>query len=280
MTTITAIIIGIFGAAIGSFLSVLLYRVENNRSKKKKMGIIFSRSVCPHCKKKLKWRHLVPVLSWVFLRGKCGYCGKKVSIHYLALEILTATLFVITFFNFNFLQIIPSTVDPEFLNYAIDWKIFEIFIFYIIEFSFLITIFFYDLMHKEIPDRFSLPAIAIAIAGGLTLGFPIWTSMLLGGVGLSAFFALQFILSKGTWIGGGDIRLGALMGILVGWEKGLLALVIAYIIGALISIILLLTNKVTRKSTIPFGPFLVGSTILTIFFGDFLLNWYLNFTIF
>ncbi len=231
--------------------------------------------MCPHCKKKIKAKHLIPLLSFLFLRGKCAYCGKKISRHYFVLELITGLAFLTAFFQWNFLEIIPSTVDPLFLNYAIDWKIFETFIFYIIEFTFLVTIFFYDLMYKEIPDRLSLPAIVIAIAGGLLLGMPP-LEMLYGGVLIFAFFALQFLLSRGKWLGGGDIRLGALMGILLGWKLGLIALILSYVLGALVSIILLLQKKVTRKTAIPFGPFMVIGIITAIFFGNEILSWYLN----
>jgi prepilin signal peptidase PulO-like enzyme (type II secretory pathway) len=178
--------------------------------------------------------------------------------------------------TWNFIEAVPSTIDPSFLNLTINWQIFEIFIFYIITFTFLTAIFFYDLLYKEIPDRFSIPAIAIAIAGGLLLGLTPPLSMLIGGVGIFAFFALQLVISKGKWIGGGDLRLGALMGILLGWKLGLIALIAAYLFGSIVSIILLLKKKATRKSAIAFGPFLVIGIILAIFYGNQILEWYLG----
>jgi len=271
MTLFIGAITFILGTAIGSFLSVVVYRVKT-----KKKGILLSHSICPSCKKKLKWRHLIPIFSFLFLRGKCAYCGKKVSSHYLVLELLTGLLFLASFLTWNFVEAVPSTIDPSFLNLTINWQIFEIFIFYIITFTFLTAIFFYDLLYKEIPDRFSIPAIAIAIAGGLLLSLTPPLSMLIGGIGIFAFFALQFVISKGKWIGGGDLRLGALMGILLGWKLGLIALIAAYLFGSVVSIILLLKKKATRKSTIPFGPFLVIGIIIAIFYGNQILEWYLN----
>ncbi len=271
MTAIVIVLIFILGTTIGSFLSVVLFRL-----KEKKQSIFFSRSMCPACKKQLKARHLVPIFSWLFLRGRCGYCGAKISIHYLILELVTGLIFLVTFLKFNFLMVIPSTINPEMFNYFLDWKTLEIFVFYIIEFSLLIGIFFYDLLYKEIPDQLSLPAIGIAIAGGLIFGSPQPLSMALGGVMIFLFFALQFVLSRGTWIGGGDLRLGAFMGVFLGWEKGLLALVIAYIVGAIVSLILMLGKKVNRKSQIAFGPFLVMAVVVCVFYGDVILNWYLT----
>ncbi|MFC1615606.1 prepilin peptidase [Patescibacteria group bacterium] len=271
MTLFTAILIFIFGSTIGSFISVLIYRIHE-----KKKGIIFSKSICPSCNKEIKWRHLIPIFSWLLLRGKCAYCGKKFSIHYMLLELITGTIFVLTFLKWNFIQTSASIVDPNLYNFAIDWNIFEVFIFYLIEFTLLIGIFFYDLKYKLIPDRFSLPAIGIGIAGALIFGFPELYSMIIGAVIIFGFFYLQFVLSKGTWIGGGDLRLGVVMGILLGWELGLAALIISYIIGSIISLGLLATKKATRKTKIPFGPFMVTGILITIFYGQQILDWYFS----
>lgn len=271
MTVIASIISFILGTAIGSFLSVVLYRTRHNEK-----GIFLSRSLCPACRKKIKWIHLIPIFSWLFLRGKCAYCGKPISSHYLVLEIATGLLFLFTFLKWNFIQTVPSITNPEFLNYLIDWGIFQTYIFYLIEFSLLIAIFFYDLMYKLIPDRFSIPAIAIGAAYGLIVGTPTPLNMLIGGASIALFFILQFLLSRGTWIGGGDIRVGAIVGILLGWEKGLVALILAYLIGAAFSLILLAQKKIQRKSAIPFGPFLITGILISIFFGNQILEWYLG----
>lgn len=271
MVTIAAAISFILGASIGSFLSVVIYRLH-----KKKKGILFSRSFCPSCKKKIKWRHLIPVLNWLFLRGKCAYCGKRISPHYFFLETITGLLFLAAFLSWNFIEPVKSTIDPSIINYLIDWQIFQYFFFYIIIFGFLMVIFFYDLMYKEIPDKISIPAIAIVIAGVLILEILSPLNMLIGGAAILAFFLLQYLISRGTWIGGGDLRLGLLTGLLLGFEKGLLAVIIAYVLGALISIPLLIQRKVNRKSQIPFGPFLITGIITAIFLGEQIINWYFN----
>ncbi|MBI2634354.1 prepilin peptidase [Candidatus Peregrinibacteria bacterium] len=263
MILFTAALVFIFGSIIGSFLSVVTYRLD-----KEDRGMVFGRSICPNCKQKIKWRHLVPIFSWLFLRGKCANCGKNISFHYLALEVITGIIFAVIFLRWNFIDTIPIN--------GINWEIFQQFFFYIIEFSFLVAIFFYDFLHKEIPDKLSLPAIVIAFAGGWIFNSPTIMNMLIGGGSIAAFFLLQFLLSKGAWIGGGDIRLGALIGILLGWELGLLATVIAYFSGAIISIPLLLQKKLTRKSTIPFGPFLIFGATISLFFGTKILEWYFS----
>ncbi len=269
MTLILAIIISVLGAAIGSFLSVVIYRTHTDQK-----GILLSRSLCPSCKKKLKWRHLVPVFSWLFLGGKCAYCGKRISSHYLLLELTTALAFLAIFLHWNFLEFVPPSNAPELLNYAINWPTFYTFIFYILEFSLLVGIFFSDLLYKEIPDRLSIPAIVIATFAGLLFNPANWLPMLIGGLALFLFFFLQYIISKGAWIGGGDLRLGFLMGAILGLEKGLFALVIAYAVGAIFSIILLITKKATRKTAIAFGPFLIIGLTTMIFFGEQILNFY------
>ncbi len=271
MTLFLALIIFILGTAIGSFLSVVNYRIH---SKDKK--IIFSRSVCPHCKKKLKWRHLIPVFSWLFLRGKCAYCNEKISPNYLFIEIVTGTLFLAIFLKWNFLETAGSLVNPDFINYSINWTTFEIFFYHLIIFSFLTAIFFYDLKYREIPDRISLPAIGIALAGGLIFEFVSITSMIIGALAIFGFFLAQFVLSKGKWIGGGDLRLGALMGLMLGWQQGLIALIAAYLLGSLISVGLLTQGSVNRKSAIPFGPFLVMGILISVFFGEIIMEWYLS----
>ena len=139
MTLLVVALVFIFGTAIGSFLSVVIHRLKTNRK-----GIIFSRSICPACKKQLKWRHLVPIFSWLFLRGKCGYCGAKISSHYLTLEIVTGLMFLATFLNFNFLEVTQLVNTSNLLDYSINWQTFELFLFYVIEFGLLIGIFFYD----------------------------------------------------------------------------------------------------------------------------------------
>ncbi len=269
MTLLFATILFILGTAIGSFLSVVIHRL-----KKKKEKIMIARSICPSCKKKLKFYHLIPVFSWIFLRGKCAFCGKRISFHYLLLEVCTGTLFLALFFKFNFVETINSTVIPSMLNYIINWQTVILFSFYALISTFFILIFFYDLKHQEIPDRLSIPAIAIAIAGGIAFKTISPLSMLIGGGAIGGFFLLQFVLSKGTWVGGGDIRLGALIGILLGWRLGLVALGSAYILGALVSIPLLIQKKVNRKSQIPFGPFLVTGALLALFFGEQILSYY------
>jgi prepilin signal peptidase PulO-like enzyme (type II secretory pathway) len=247
------------GAAISSFLLVVTHRLRHN-----KKGILKGRSYCPKCKNTLRPAHLVPVFSWLLLRGKCGFCKTKIPAQYLLVEVLSGLSFLILFLKFNFLTTTPQL--PILLNLM----------FFLIITGFFIAIFLYDFFYQEIPDRFSLPAIAIAVIGNLVLEKITPLDMLIGSLTIFSFFLLQFILSKGRAIGGGDLRLGLLMGALLGLKLGLLALFISYIIGGIFATILLLNKTVKGKSQIAFGPFLIVGTYLSILYGEQLLNWYLN----
>ena len=271
MSLFISAIIFILGTAIGSFLSVVVHRLKT-----KKKGIMFSRSICPKCKKKLKWTHLFPIFSWLFLKGKCGFCEAKISSHYLTLELVTGLTFLATFMNFNFLTATPFASAPELFMYSMNWQMFGLFMFYITEFSLLIGIFFYDYMYQEIPDSLSIPAIIIALTKGLILSDPTFLGMIIGSAGIFTFFFLQILVSKGKWMGGGDLRMGVLMGILLGWEKALIALVIAYVLGSIIGLGLIIAKKANRKSAIAFGTFLIIGTTIMIFFGDLILISYLS----
>ena len=271
MKTILTILTFMLGASIGSFLSVVIYRIKHN-----KKGILTGRSICPNCDNTLKPQYLVPVFSWLFLKGKCGFCGKKISANYFFLEVFTGALFAITFLKFNFITSIDNTVIPNATTDIVDFKALNFFIFYAIEFTLLSAIFFYDKMYTEIPDRLSIPAILIALVGTVTLGILTPLQTIIGAVAISGFFLAQFILSRGRWIGGGDIRLGAIIGAILGWKLGIIALMIAYITGSIAAIALLLQKKSKMKNQIAFGPFLIIGLLVAIFYGEQILNWYLG----
>ncbi len=254
-----AILITILGAIVGSFLSVVISRTHNQEK-----GIWFGRSICPHCKKQLKWYYLFPIFSYLFLRGKCGFCGKRISAHYLGLEILTAGFFLMAFIKAPF-------IDP---NFAINYTSLELSLFYTVLFTFLSVIFFYDLLYKEIPDRFSIPAIIIAIIMAVITGTPTILSIGIALLIIVLFFGGQIVISRGAWLGGGDLRLGVLMAVILGWKVMILALILSYIIGAVLSLILIATKKANRKTAIPFGPFLIIGLVIAMFWGELIITKY------
>lgn len=244
------VLIFFLGICIGSFLNVAIFRVREGRS------VANGRSLCQTCEEPIIIRDLIPVLSFFILRGRCRHCKSVISWQYPLVEFTTGVLFLLFYLKF----------DPDWLMVVRNW----IFV------SFLIVIFVYDLRHMYILDRFTIPAMIVAIVLNLWLAPVSISSSLLGAVVIGGFFYIQFILSNGAWVGGGDIRMGALMGLMLGLSQGLTALFIAYLFGSIFGVILLFYKHVSRKTPIAFGTFLSLSTAVMLFFGDAPLNWYLS----
>jgi len=245
------LIVFIFGTFIGSFLNCVIYRLENNQS------FLKGRSFCPNCKNKLGFFDLFPIFSFVFLKGKCRYCSKKISVQYPLVEILTGILFLLIF---NFHTLINS-------------------IYLIIISCFLIIIFVYDLKHYLIPDKVIYPAIVVVFFYQLIFNFQMTSfwSFLLSGLGASGFLFLIWFFSKGKCMGFGDVNLAFFMGLFLGWPNILVAMFSAFFIGAIIGVGLIISGKKKLKSQVPFGPFLIIGTFLALFWGQNLIDWYLNF---
>lgn len=250
-----------FGLAIGSFLNCVIYRLHL----KELSSFMRGRSFCPHCKHFLSWKDLIPVLSFFILRGKCRYCGKKISWQYPLVEIATALLFILTY---NFLPV-PWTSPWVHFYY---WTVI----------SFSVIIFVYDLKHYLIPDKIIYPAILIVSA------FRIWDlfqisnfefrifNPFISALAAAGFFLFIVLISRGRWMGVGDIKLAFFMGLFLGFPDILIALFLAFLIGAIIGIGLILAKKKTLKSEVPFGPFLVTGTFISLFWGEKIIQWYLN----
>lgn len=245
-----SVLIALFGLVVGSFLNAVIYRLSVGDS------AIRGRSYCPSCRHELAARDLIPVLSYVALGGRCRYCRKPISIRYPLIELATGFVFVLTYLHFG------SSFNMRTVLYLVYG-------------AFLIVIFAYDLLHYLILDSVIIPAIIIAFIGNTILGVP-WQSMLIAGLVAAGFFALQFIVSRGRWIGGGDIRLGFFMGVMLGWPLILVALFIAYISGGSIGLILIAQGSKTLQSKVPFGTFLTLGTYAALLYGPQLLSWYMN----
>ncbi|MFC1647611.1 prepilin peptidase [Patescibacteria group bacterium] len=256
----------IIGTFFGSFLSVVIYRIHGE-----KKGIFWGKSQCTHCHKNLKPRDLMPIFSYLIGRGKCRICKKKISIHYLLIEVLTGATFAALYLMFPFF-----TYEFGVLTCNFDTGLFLSYLYFTVVSLFLISILFYDLKHLQIPEIFTLPAIGLIFVVGIFLPEPGLYSMLIGGAIAAMFFGIQVWISKEKWLGAGDTQVGVLMGLFFGWEKFLLALMVTYLVGSLISLVLLSGKKVNLKSQVPFAPFLVLGTFITIFFGDYLLELYLQ----
>ena len=258
------ILVFVLGSLFGSFLNCAIYRLHQGKS------FLRGRSFCPHCKKTIDWRDNITLLGFVCLKGRCRYCLKGISWQYPLVELTTAVIFLITFLvrfsalDFNLL----SFAYLDILIILRDW-IFA---------SFLLIIFIYDLKYYLILDKVSFPAMAVALILNLVISFS-WSSLwsyLLAALICGGFFLIQFLVSRGKWIGGGDIRVGFLMGFMLGFPIVLVALFLAYIFGAIIGSCLLLTGKKKMQSQIPFGTFLSLATLIALLFGQSLLNHYLS----
>lgn len=302
------LLLWLFGLLFGSFSNVVIHRLKKGGS------IWIDRSKCPKCKHKLSALDLIPVFSWVYLKGKCRYCKKKIAWQYSLVELTLALLWGIIAAVFG----VPAGV-VEILQF-----LFALFLSLT-----LLIISVYDLKHYEIPDQVSLPLILIS---GLMLFSPLSPSILsaiLGCVFVYSFFYLQILIPASfyaqekknikilwqtlagyvlfpiwlflsiflpqkwvekipgmndeneeeipAWIGGGDLRLAFVMGLVLGVKASIVALFIAYLTGAIGGVILMMFAKKGRKSMIPFGPYLAIGTLLAFLFGEPLWNWYWTF---
>ena len=247
------IFIFLIGICVGSFLNVLVFRTHDERS------VMRGRSKCIKCEVPIAWYDLIPILSYILLRQRCRKCKSSISWQYPLVELVTGLLFVVVFLvHLDKLTL----VDPVLIRDLI----FTIF---------LIVLFVYDLKYQLLLDRFTIPAMIVALLINLFLGVSIW-SMLVGAIVIGGFFLVQWLLSKGKWIGDGDIRMGALMGLMLGLTQGLVALFLAYILGALIGIVLIVSKKARMKTQIPFGTFLALATFVSLIWGEQILQWYLG----
>jgi leader peptidase (prepilin peptidase) / N-methyltransferase len=260
----------IFGLIIGSFLNCVIYRLERGKS------FLKGRSYCPECKHVLSPWDLVPLLSFIFLRGRCRYCKKAISWQYPLVEILTALIFLLIF-NFS----IPAPELAPLAHYGVALSlVFNLLPtgYLLLVSSLLIVIFVFDLKHYIIPDGAIYAAIGAAFLYNF-LDLKNLPSFLISGAAASAFFLAIFLISRGKWMGFGDVKLAAFMGLFLGWPNIAAALFLGFFIGAIIGVGLMILKKKKMSSEIPFGPFLITGTFLALFFGTKLIGWYLNFLI-
>ena len=260
-----SLFIFLLGLAAGSFLNAVIYRLEKGES------ALRGRSYCPHCKHELAWRDLIPVLSFLILRGRCRSCGEKISWQYPAVEIFTAFIFLLIF-NSQFSS----------FNQVLNFQIFKVFYLFAAA-SLLIVIFVYDLKYYLISDKILFSAILISCIWYLVSriffhfypGYEI-LHIVYSAFGASAFFLAIFLVSRGRWMGFGDVKLAFFMGLFLGWPNILVALFVAFLLGAIIGIGLIVLKKKGLKSEVPFGPFLVTGTFIALFWGEYMVTWYWN----
>lgn len=239
----------LFGLVLGSFFNVVGLRVP------KKEPFINDRSHCPACNHTLQWYELIPVASYIFLWGKCSQCNKRISIMYPVVEISTGFLFAFSFAmnGYNLELLTPLTLV-----------------------SMLMIILVSDIHYMLIPNKILLFFLPIFILVRIIQPLDPWWDTLAGGIAAVVLLSIIIIVSKGG-MGGGDMKLFGLLGIILGLEKVLLAFFLSTLIGALIGGGLLLFKVIGRKQEVPFGPYIIVSALISFFYGEQMIDWYFNY---
>ncbi|MTI65408.1 MAG: prepilin peptidase [Firmicutes bacterium] len=235
--------------SIGSFLNVCIHRIPRNES------IVYPPSHCPKCDTKLKFIDLIPIISYLSTKGKCRYCGESISPQYPIIELLTAIISILIY-----------------LKYGLS----ILFVKYVVLSMILIVVSVIDYKYQIIPNKIIIFGFTVGIS--LHLLYNVRTSFINGTIGLligGGIFLLIAIVTKGA-MGGGDIKLMGMIGFYLGYKSILLITFLSFIIGAFISILLLVTKIKSRKDFIPFGPFISIATIIVILYGKDLVGLYLK----
>ena len=240
MGWIITLFILVVGLSVGSFLNVVIFRLD------KKGGILFGRSECRSCGHIIRWYDMVPVAGFLFLKRRCRHCLQKISLIYPAVEILTAVAFLAYIYFRN-------TYDVEVL-------------YGLVLISGLIVITFSDLLELIIPDKIVFPLIILAFAFNLAavdISARLITALVLGSI-----FAIMYLGSRGRWMGLGDAKLVFLIGLALGYPLGVLAVLLSVWTAALVGIALVMAKKATLKTALPLGTFLAISSIILIIFQN------------
>lgn len=248
-TTLNIFIFLILGLIIGSFLNVVIFRIDDLKS------IINTRSHCQNCKKIIAWYDMIPFLSFFILRARCRNCGEKISVQYPLVEGFTGLLFLFLY-----------------LMFGLGWGL----IFYLIIFSILLVIFVYDLKTQTVPEIIVWLAVIISLLGGAHFGGFTFLNALLGGIVGGGFLWLLVYFSKEKWMGWGDVKIGLILGLLTGYPSAIFALFFAFILGSVVGLALIFFQKKTLKTAIPFAPFLIFSILFSLTYGQIFISWYLN----
>ena len=251
---VTYVLFGLLGVCVGSFLNVVIYRIPNN------MSLAKPNSHCPGCKYELRWYDNIPVISYLILGGKCRSCKSHISFRYTAVELANMVMWLLSAVLFWERSVVMACV------YALVSSLF-------------ICIFFIDLEHQLIFDRFQIMLLAL---GEVALFCDVdydWLSHLIGGAaGFLFFFLIAWIFEaiyKAEGLGGGDVKLTGVAGLLLGWERLLLALLVATIPAAIIMSVLS-KDKEGEERKFPFAPFLVIGFAVAMFFGADIIGWYMS----
>jgi len=262
MVTLFLVFAAALGLACGSFANVLIHRLPRQES------IAFPASRCPACGGKLRAYHNIPVISYIFLRGKCAFCGGQISPRYPLVEVLTGCLF--WFAAYNFSPVFP----PEWrtvLTLISSWTFL----------LFMTALVFIDLEHFILPDKLTLPGIVLGLGSSFFLP---WTTPVesligasLGALVPSALIGI-YALRKIEAMGWGDVKLLAMIGAFLGWRGAILTLLGGAVLGTIIGGFYIITKGKDRRTQLPFGTFLGIASFFALFWGELFWNWYLGFS--
>ena len=243
-----AFLVILVGLAVGSFLNVVIVRVPARRS------LLHPPSSCPGCGAPIAWHDNIPLVSFAVLRGRCRACGMAIPWTYLLVEASTGVGFAIAWARFG------ATWD---------------FVIGAVLISTLIAITVIDLRHQIIPDVMTLPGIVAGLLANLCTGRLAWTDPVIGIlVGGGLFFAI--IVASGGGMGGGDMKLGAMLGAFLGWKVMLVGLFVGVLLGGVLAVTLLVSGRRGRKDPIPFGPFLAVGGMAALLWGEGVVQWYVS----
>lgn len=245
------VLVFILGAVVGSFLNVVILRTWEGAE------IVLTPSHCRVCKRSLQWYELIPIISFFVLRARCRTCHASISIQYPLVEIATGILFLAVVEKFGYL-FFP-------VPYVILYFVFV---------SLLVILFVFDFKYLLIPDKFLYSTIAASACIAL-LGDKPFINYLLTAAIVSAAFAVMVYISKERAMGSGDIFLAVILGFSIGWPEIIPALIIAFFLGSIIGVALIVWGKKTLKTHIPFGPFLISALIVVWLWGERIVDWYL-----
>lgn len=243
----------LFGAVIGSFLNVIIYRLPRN------ISFARGRSKCPSCASVIRWWQNIPLFSFIFLRGRCASCKSRISLRYPAVELLTALAFGGWVYRMG--------ITVEALGYIYLTAV-------------LICVLFIDWEFKIIPDRLTYPSLALGLIWAYFTPLGLVNALIgaaAGGGGLLIVALLGDWLFKKESMGGGDIKLAAVLGAFLGWQMVVLIFFLSALIGAVVSLAWMVISAQMRKQRlIPFGPFLAVAAVVAALWGHDLIRWYVN----
>lgn len=245
--------LAILGLIIGSFINVVIYRLPAKES------IIFPGSHCRFCKKKIPFYDNIPILSYIVLRGRCRYCGHRISLQYPLVEFVSGVILPLTFYFYGF---------------SVSFFAAALFLYL------LLPLFVIDLKHRVVPDKITFPGIVIGVGFSFFLDKMQWYESLIGiGIGGGLLLLIAFLgkrIFKKEAMGMGDVTLFMMVGAFIGWKGVLLTLILASFLGSIVGIIVIAMKK-SKDTTLPFGPFICISAAFSYFWGHILIHKYLSF---